>query len=134
MKKREGSILDVLTVLVSILAMSVVMVAYLSNVQIVSVKEDISQVGRKYILRMETVGYLTATDRAYMNQELAALGLTNISLSGTTMSDVGYGNPITLKISGRIQGREMIGNDLFSITFGPREYEIVEKRVSTAKN
>ncbi len=134
MKKRDGSVLDILTVLFAVLAVLVIMIAYLGCVKVITVKEDVSQVARKYILRMETVGYLTAADQAYMEQELQKLGMTDISLLGTTLSNVGYGNPITLHITGQIPWSQMIGSDLFSFTFVPGGQVIEEKRVSTAKN
>ena len=83
-----------------------------------SPKTEISQLARKYILRMETVGYLTTEDNTSLCQELSAAGVTEINLSGTTQSEVSYGVPITLQISGKLKG----------------EYLFEEKRTSTAKN
>jgi len=46
------------------------------------------------------------------------LGITEISLEGTTLNTVDYGSPITLYIRGKLEGN----------------YEFKEKRVSTSKH
>lgn len=66
----------------------------------ISDKWGMRQTAREYMLIMETEGYLTPADRANLISELEGYGLYNISLSGTTMSEVDYGNRIYLKISG----------------------------------
>lgn len=58
------------------------------------------QVAREYTLIMETEGYLKPADQAKLIEELEGYGLYNISLSGTTTSEVSYGDRIYLKISG----------------------------------
>jgi len=52
------------------------------------------------LLIMETEGYLKPADKAILIAELESYGLYNISLSGTTMSEVNYGDRIYLKVSG----------------------------------
>ena len=47
-----------------------------------------------------TEGYLPAADQTALIAELESYGLYNISLSGTTMREVNYGDRIYLKISG----------------------------------
>ena len=58
----------------------------------ISDKWGLRQTAREYMLIMETEGYLTP--------ELESYGLYNISLNGTTTSEVDYGTRIYLKISG----------------------------------
>ena len=53
---------------------------------------------REYLLIMETEGYLKPEDAADLVAELNSYGLTNVSLSGTTMSEVDYGERIYLKL------------------------------------
>lgn len=101
-----------------LLAMTVVMLSYMDNVQLIQQKTEVSQLARKYILRMETVGYLTPGDRTVLTGELQAAGITDITYEGTTENEVGYGEPITLQIKGKLRG----------------QYDFMEKRVSTAKN
>lgn len=109
---------DLLSAGLCILGMTVVMLSYMDNVSLIHQKTEVSQVARKYILRMETVGYLTASDETALQQELTSLGVTEIDLEGTTLHEMSYGSPITLEISGKLKG----------------EYAFEEKRVSTAKN
>lgn len=109
---------DLLSAGLCILGMTVVMLSYMDNVSLIHQKTEVGQVARKYILRMETVGYLTASDETALQQELTSLGVTEIDLEGTTLHEMSYGSPITLEISGKLKG----------------EYAFEEKRVSTAKN
>ena len=115
---QEGSIGDLLSVLLCILAMTIVMTTFLSLVQLVNQKTMVGQLARNYVLRMETVGYLRAEDEAALRQELEGYGITEISLEGTTRTPVTSGAEITLRIAGKIGG----------------EHAFEEKRVSTAKH
>lgn len=118
MKGQRGSIGDLMTSGLCLLAMTVVMVTYLGSAALIRQKTEISQIARKYILRMETVGMLTEEDRAALCRELEEAGAVEIRLDGTTLWQVNYGEPIILQIEGRLNG----------------EYEFTEKRVSTAKH
>ena len=118
MKKCAGNIGDILTTGICILAMTAVMVSYMDSVALIQQKTQVGQIARKFILRMETIGYLTDADRTIMTAELEQAGVTEISYAGTTMSEVGYGEPITLKITGKLK----------------EEYVFEEQRASTAKN
>lgn len=134
-KKSKGSIMDLLSVGITIIAMSIIMMAYLNSIQLVHTKSEVSQLARKYILRMETVGCLTVTDKMKLLQELQDLGITDVDLNGSTMNEVAYGSPIYLYIHGVVHGREMkMGNGLFSIFFSEKGYNFREVRMSTAKN
>ena len=59
----------------------------------------IDRMGRKYILQMETDGYLTAGNKNKLISSLESIGVKNISLAGTTMQNVAYGSEIDLMIS-----------------------------------
>ncbi len=118
MKKESGSVADLMATGICILAMTVVMMAYMDSVELLHRKAEVSQLARKYILRMETVGYLVPRDRTAMCQELSDVGVTEIDLGDTSLHGVSYGQPITLHIRGKLKG----------------EYVFEEKRMSTAKN
>lgn len=100
-----------------VLAMTVTMLAFLDDIRLIRQQSEVTQIAREYILRMETEGSLTAEDRAGLVYELGAQGVTEIDLSGTTLSPVAYGDRIVLLIQGKLEGK----------------YDITEKRVSTAK-
>lgn len=134
-KKRKGNVVDVLTVGILVLGMTVLMIAYLGNIRLMEQKDEIGQIARKYILRMETVGYLTGNDRVQMSQELAGLGIQNLDFTGTTVNQVDYGEPIVLVIRGTIPGQNVIvGGDLLGTVFEKKQYDFEERRMSTAKN
>ncbi|MCM1342207.1 MAG: hypothetical protein NC246_00060 [Muribaculaceae bacterium] len=103
---------------ICMLAMTVLMLSYMDNVWLIHQKTAVSQIARQYILRMETVGYLTEEDRIRLGRELAGAGVTELELEGTTLSPVTYGDIITLEIRGKLEG----------------EYDFEEKRISTAKH
>ncbi len=127
--------MDVLTVSIYILVLTIVMLAYLGSVQIINCKAQISQISRKYILRMETVGYLTEDDRKNLEQELRAIGAENILFTGSTLDRVEFGSPIYLVIHGRISAEGVdFGTSFFETVFQMKSYEFEETKMSTAKN
>jgi len=101
-----------------VLAMTAVMLAFLDDVRLVRQQSEVTQIARKYILRMETEGGLSGEDRTSLTNELGELGMTEINLSGTTFDSASYGDMIVLQIQGKLEGK----------------YDIAEKRVSTAKH
>ena len=60
-------------------------------------RNEVERVHRKYMLAMEREGYLSSTNMANLTNDLTSLGCSNINISGS-LSPVGYGNTITLKI------------------------------------
>lgn len=100
------------------LAMTVVMLSYMGNVGLIQQREQVSQIARKYILKMETQGELTDADRTALTLELEQAGVTELQLEGTTMDPVGYGETVVLIIRGKLGD----------------EHAFEEKKVSTAKH
>lgn len=127
--------MDTLSVGICILTLSIIMIACFNSLELVNKKFEVNQLARKYILRMETVGYLTSNDKNKLNQELLELGIVSFNFEGTTLNQVEYGNPIMLCISGYIHTNEINGtNNIFSIFFQEKDYEFYEVKMSTAKN
>lgn len=118
MKKERGNAGDLLAAGLCMLAMTVVMLSYINNAGLISQKAEVSQIARKYILRMETVGRLTDADSFALKGELEAVGVAHPQLDGSTVWQVDFGEPIVLQIQGKL------GNG----------YGFTEKRVSTAKH
>ena len=118
MSRQWGNVGNLMITGICMLAMTVVMLAYLDNVELLHQKDEMGQLARKYILKMETTGYLTEEDKFLLTEELKALGITEIQYGGTTVNAVPYGEAITLQIQGKLRG----------------EYACTEKRVSTAKH
>lgn len=118
MKRERGNVGELMASGICLLAMTVVMLAYLDSAGLIHQKTQVSQIARKYILRMETVGMLTGADQTALSIELEAVGVSEFQLDGTTTSQVDYGEPIILQIRGKLKNG----------------YEFTEKRVSTAKH
>lgn len=118
MRKRKGNIGDIMLTGICMLAMLVMLLSCFECVELLNSKAAVGQLARKYILQMETCGYLSGQARAALSVELSELGVTEISFEGTTFNEVSYGDSIALEIQGKLKG----------------EYGFVEKRVSTAKN
>lgn len=135
MKKERGSAGDIVFPLLAILASGIVIMSFLSVIKLASVKEDVKQLTRKYTLEMETVGYLEASSATQLKVQLEGLGVTDIDLAGTTISDVGYGNAIYLCVSCAIPYEKLnLGTDFLQAVFEDTKFPITVKRMSTAKN
>lgn len=133
--KQEGSVLDFLSVCICILAMSILATAYFYCSDLLLCKGQISQVARRYILKMETVGCLTEDDKNHMLVELQAIGLQGIDLTGSTVNPVNYGDSVILRIRGKLQGRIWReDHDLLHSIFTVRDMPVEETRISTAKH
>lgn len=116
--KECGNVGNIMVTGILVLCMVVVMLSFLDSMKLIQQKTEVDQLARRYILRMETVGGLLTEDRDQLVEELTALGITAIDLSGTTMDEAEYGSKIELRICGLVGGK----------------YAIEETRVSTAKH
>lgn len=118
MTKQKGMISDLMTTGLCVIAMAFIVLTFFNLTGQILQKQEMGQLARKYILRMETVGFLTKEDEAALESELRELEVTEVNLSESTSSAAAYGNPIVLKIRGRLKGGTYVE----------------EKRVSTSKN
>ncbi len=117
MKKSAGSATDIVMMFFFIMSMVVVLLAFYKCIGLMRVREDVSQVSRKYTLIAETEGYLSPENIRKLTDELTMLGLTNIDLGGTSVTEAGYGNIVMVMIKGKVDGL----------------YDIRLERASTAK-
>lgn len=100
MKKDRGNVMSIFPAVFTIIAVAVMLIFYVGWMANVTKKDEVRQIGREYMLAMETEGRLSSAMESSMRTELASKGLKNIDLSGTTRTDVGYGNEIFLCIKG----------------------------------
>lgn len=91
---------NMLVMMINMVVMCAFLVIIFGAFSSISDKWGMRQTAREYMLIMETEGYLPAADQTALIAELESYGLYNISLSGTTMREVNYGDRIYLKISG----------------------------------
>jgi len=135
MKKDKGSIVSIVPVIFAIVGVAIMLLFYIGWMENVSKKDEARQIGRKYILMMESKGYLDGTMESSLRAELATVGVSNISLSGTTTSDAGYGHSIVLNISGDLAIKDyQMGSSIFQLIGSPGTIPISLKFQSTAKN
>lgn len=136
MKKSKGSVADNLITFIIIIAMLMIMQVFVNMFETFQVKEEIRQYARSYMLEMETVGYLSPESKSELLQNLSDLQATEIDLSGTTISNVGYGNGIHLCIHCKIPMNTLntSGINLFSFFFGEERVDVSVTMMSTAKN
>ena len=133
--KNSGNIMDFLSVGIALLAITIIVMASFYSMGLMLRKLEISQVARKYILVMETRGYMTEEVRQQLLEELQGIGLAQIDLSGTTSQPVPYGDTIMLKIRGRVNGNVLeMEENMWSAGFRTQNYYVEEIRMSTAKN
>lgn len=123
-----------MTVGISLLAMLLVIMVYFNLSDLMMTKLEVSQVTRRYILRMETKGYLDATDKSGLLAELSALGMREIDLEGSTLVAVGYGETIRLCVKGTVTGQVPDTGSGWLNGFIQQGFIVEEKRMSTAKN
>ncbi len=127
--------MDLVTIGITILAMTIVVMVYLQCTELMIKKLEVSQISRKYILKMETEGYLSQENKTQMLMELKNLGVQNVDISGTTTQPVTYGDTIILKINGKVNSNMLAGEeDLWNEGFSTGWVSWEEIRMSTAKN
>lgn len=102
-KKDQGFVGKLLPVLLSTgMVFGLIMLSG-QFMEILRMRERVNQTARAYLLEMETAGCLSDADADMLIKELTEVcGMTEVSLSGTTMQPVGYGERIYLVISGRM--------------------------------
>ncbi|MCD8379527.1 MAG: hypothetical protein LUC95_04190 [Lachnospiraceae bacterium] len=101
-KRDEGYIYQLLPVLLSLGMVAVLVVLSADFFRVIRQRDLIDQIGREYLLMMETEGCLSATEQAALTVSLEEAGLCNVSLDGTTTVEAGYGSQIALCISGTL--------------------------------
>ncbi len=106
-----------MTVAFCVLAMTFVMLQYMEHIGVIYRKWEVIALARESILQMETRGYLDAESYEQLLVRLEEMGMEEVSLEGSTVNPVGYGEPIILRIKGELDG-----------------YEWEEVRASTAKH
>lgn len=101
-KKMKGEATVIAAFIANILGIIVfylIVVMMIDYTKIVDTKNNICSVGDTYLQLMMAEGYLTEEDRADMLDELSRYGVTSVDFSGTTLSQVGYGERVALEMT-----------------------------------
>ena len=135
LKRKDKGILDqFLPAIVVIVLLAVLWTGSMISASNIDRSSDIHQVARTYLLRMEEDGYLTEENRNLMISELEALDMENIDLTGTSFTDVGYGNRIRLVIRGVVNLKDIDFKGFATPMMTQRQAEVAINKVSVAKN
>lgn len=133
MKKKKGEIDQYVIIILGILSFFIITIASLNYVGSTDKYITANQIARKYILKIESNGYLTPENAIKLRSELTNEGFSNINLTGTTMSEVKNGEDVFLFIS---YGQPVRNIDIenFDIKFVNEVQRVQISRSSTAKN
>ena len=135
LKRKDKGILDqFLPAIVMIVLMAVLWTGSMVSASNIDRSSDIHHVARTYLLRMESDGYLTEENRTLLLAELEELDMEQIDLTGTSFSDVGYGNQVRLVIRGVVNLKNVEFKGFASPMMTTRQTEVAISKVSVAKN
>lgn len=123
----------IFTMGICIMAMALCGLYIISTTGILNSKSDVNMIMRKYIIRMESEGYLTADDESELMEELKDVGMTNIDISGTTLSEVKYGQTVYLYVKGDISKRVISLGDIKNGVWQDKDIHIEESLSSTSQ-
>ncbi len=135
LKRKDKGILDqFLPAIVVIVLLAVLWTGSMIGASNIDRSSDIHHVARTYLLRMEADGCLTEANRNLLLAELKALDMENIDLTGTSFTNVGYGNPVRLVIRGVVTLSDIEFKGFASPMMTTRQAEVAINKVSVAKN
>ena len=135
LKRKDKGILDqFLPAIVVIVLLAVLWTGSMITASNIDRSNAIHQVARTYILQMEADGYLTEENKGLLLTDLAALDMVNIDLTGTSFTDVGYGNQVRLVIRGAVNLKDVKFRGFASPMLTGRQAEVAINKVSIAKN
>lgn len=123
----------IFTMGICIMAMTLICLYNISATGILNSKSDVNMIMRKYIIRMESEGYLTPEDETELMEELKEAGMTNIDISGTTLSEVEYGETVYLYVKGDISKRVISLGDIKNGVWQDKNIHIDESLSSTSQ-
>lgn len=134
LKKKKGIIEDVGIPTLAIVVMFIMLMAFISSNSDNNKINQIDSVIRDYSLSMESKGYLDSQSKNDLIKELNDLGVKNVSLTGTTMSKVGYGERIYIVVKGSIEVTSYELDGLFKVNKKTITQNITRSRNTTAKH
>lgn len=113
-KKKTASIDEILPLLIFIFMAVTLLVWTINTNSAIQAKNDLNGIARESMLKMETDGYLTTTEKTELINRLKDKGFYgtsdackndthdntefNNAFTDTTVAEAGYGNPVTLNI------------------------------------
>lgn len=132
--KKDGRVDNMASLILGLVTMFMMLMIVVFAFADMEKKSKVDNIGRNYILRMESTGYLTSSDEQALMEDLKKLGVTGISITGTTKSKVGYGESIYLKIKGKIEINTFSIAGIFDMGKKMESVDISIDKTSTAKH
>lgn len=135
MAKKKKAIGNMLTCLICLVVMFAVVyfAVYVGSFMRVGIEK--SRIERRFMLQMETDGYLSPSVKDKLIEELARIGVSDVSLDGTTMVPAGYGNDVILSVTGRLNIALITGmSSHMTWIYGGSSVDFRIYQISTAKN
>ncbi|MBO5461184.1 MAG: hypothetical protein J5983_05265, partial [Ruminococcus sp.] len=116
------------------MALAVMLIFFSGWMANISARDNVYQLSRRYILQMEAEGCLNSSLESRLRSDLATAGMSNVSLSGTTTSEVDYGNVIVLKITGDLKVNSYSTTGFLQLVRTDSTLPLDIELASTAKN
>lgn len=131
-KKEPGnsSLMDFLAMFIMIIFIAITVIFFGNIVEFIDKKNDVDNLAREYILKMESTAGLTDVDYACLVAELNNLGITDFDLGGTTFysDSIKNGDSIYFILQYKVSYKNMIINQMLNFTT-----ESVDKYVTITK-
>lgn len=134
MRKDHGNLMNLFPPLLTIMALAVMLLFFSGWMANISARDNVYQLSRRYILQMEAEGCLTSSMESRLKSDLTAAAMNNISLTGTTTSEVDYGNVIVLKITGDLKVNSYSTTGFLQLVRTDSTLPLDIELASTAKN
>lgn len=134
LKKKKGIIDDIGIPLLAIVAMFIMLMAFILSNKDSNKINEVDSIIRDYTLSMESKGYLDTESRNELIRDLQDLGVSNINLAGTTTSKVGYGKRIHLVVNGQVEVTSYELEGLLKVNQKTNIQNISRNRSSIAKH
>lgn len=99
LKSKKGVAIDIfVVVLVVILLGFSIIFSSIYVIGSINTNLEAHRIARNYMLKIESYGYLNSDDSNRLKEKLESIGLSNIDISGTTLSEVNNGDDVYLDI------------------------------------
>lgn len=126
-ESKKGSVDILIMSLFAILVLNVLFMFLMSNYKPIVQYENAQNICRQYMLKTEEDGYLTSDEKDSMNKTLKSIGINDADFSGTTLSQVTYGQTVTIKIKFTLKIKVLTTNNGLIPSFG---YEDISSTIS----
>lgn len=135
LKSSRGELLDhALAAIIGVFAFFIILFIGIYYFGALNTSFKANRLAEKYLLKVESYGYLTSSDTVSLEDDLSKLGLKNVSLGGTTFNKADNGEDVELDIHYTQTIKTLKINNLFDAKFIDEDKSVEIPLSSTAKN